>query len=72
MGTIREKLAEALGQLIEKKGQSVAQTARELGYTRQRLHQLKSADRSAAPEAIEEAINKMGYEVVSIEVRSRE
>jgi hypothetical protein len=68
---IRETLAATLAQLIEEQNQPIAQTARDLGYTRQRLHQLKSADRSAAPEAIEEAINKLGYEVTGVTIERR-
>lgn len=72
MVTIRNKLAAQLSRLIDEKGQSIAQTARDLGYTRQRLHQLKTADRTAAPEAIEEAINKLGYEVAEVTLQKRE
>lgn len=50
------------------KNQPIAQTAREIGYTRQRLHQLKTGDKTAAPEAIEEAINRLGYRLSRIEV----
>lgn len=70
--TIRELLAKTLARLIAEKGQSVAQTARDLGYTRQRLHQLKTGDRTAAPEAIEEAINKLGYEVDGMTIKQKE
>jgi len=70
--TIRDKLAEALAHLISERGQSIAQTARDLGYTRQRLHQLKTGDRTAAPEAIEEAINRLGYEVAEVQVSPKE
>jgi len=66
VSNIRDHLAKALSDLIAAKGQPIAQTARDLGYTRQRLHQLKSADRSAAPEAIEQAINKLGYEIAEV------
>ena len=70
--TIRDKLAQALAHLISERGQPIAQTARELGYTRQRLHQLKTGDRTAAPEAIEEAINKLGYQVTDVTVSQKE
>jgi hypothetical protein len=71
VSSIRDQLAKALSDLIAAKGQPIAQTARDLGYTRQRLHQLKSADRSAAPEAIEEAINKLGYEIDSLTLKAK-
>lgn len=69
---MKKQLADQLARLIDEKGQAIAQTARDLGYTRQRLHQLKTADRTASPEAIEEAINKLGYEVESITVRKQD
>lgn len=69
---IRELLAQHLARLVQEKGQPIAQTARDLGYTRQRLHQLKTADRTANSEAIEEAINKLGYEVSGLDVKRKE
>lgn len=66
MKTLREHLAAELSRLLDERGQAIAQTARDLGYTRQRLHQLKTGDRSALPEAIEEAINRLGYRVVGV------
>lgn len=68
MSNIRQKLADVLEGLLTAKNQPVAQTAREIGYTRQRLHQLKTGDKTAAPEAIEEAINRLGYRLKHIEV----
>lgn len=68
---IRELLAQHLARLIRESGKSKAQIARELGYSRQRLYQLENADRSALPEAIEEAINRLGYEVDGLNVKVR-
>jgi len=69
--TIRELLAAQLARLIRERGQPKAQTAKDLGYTRQRLYQLETADRSALPEAIEEAINKLGYEVDGVNLKRK-
>ena len=60
---IRQQLAQLLTSLTDQSGKPLAQVARDLGYSRQRLYQLRTADRSAAPEAIEEAITKLGYEI---------
>ncbi|KQR33103.1 GIY-YIG nuclease family protein [Deinococcus sp. Leaf326] len=65
-GPLKRQLAEQLARLLDERGQPLAQTARDLGYSRQRLHQLKSGDRTAAPEAIEEAIGRLGYQVAEI------
>jgi transcriptional regulator len=69
---IRELLAQHLARLIREQGKPKAQIAKELGYTRQRLYQLETADRSALPEAIEDAINKLGYEVNGLDVKRKE
>lgn len=69
---MRKKLADELARAIEEQPQSMAQTARDLGYSRQRLHQLKSGDRSASSEAIEEALDKLGYEVEEVKVRKKQ
>jgi len=71
VSNIKQQLAQALADLIAAKGQPIAQTARDLGYTRQRLHQLKSGDRTAGLEAIEEAIHKLGYEVKSVSLQPK-
>ncbi|BDP42918.1 hypothetical protein DAETH_28870 [Deinococcus aetherius] len=60
---IRHELANVLSELLEAQNRPLAQVANELGYSRQRLHQLRTGQKSAAPEKIEEAINKLGYEV---------
>lgn len=69
---MRQELAQALTQILIEKDQPFAQTAKELGCSRQRLHQLKTGHRSALPEAIEDAINQLGYEVASITLRRKE
>lgn len=61
--SIRNELAETLSQLLQAQNRPLAQIAKELGYSRQRLHQLRTGQKSAAPESIEEAINKLGYAV---------
>lgn len=71
-GRLRELLAQHLARLIRESGKSKAQLARELGYSRQRLYQLETANRSALPEAIEEAINKLGYEIDGLNVKRKE
>jgi hypothetical protein len=60
---IRTQLAALLTQITDEIGEPLSQIAKGLGYSRQRLHQLRIGDKSAAPEAIEEAINKLGYAV---------
>ena len=69
---MRRELAKILSDLIKVKGLSQAQVARDLGYTRQRLNQLVKGTDRASSEAIENAINKLGYEVQTVTVSKAE
>lgn len=62
--TLKQQLADHLKAVSDARDESLAQLAQSLGYTRQRFHQLRTADRTAAPEAIAEALEKLGYKVI--------
>jgi len=70
--TIRSKLAQLLHDITEQDSRSLAQIARDLGMTRQWLHQLRTGAKSAAPEAIEAACNSLGYSIEVQAVKDKE
>lgn len=59
---LKARLAALLSDAVTARGRPV-DVAATLGMSRQRLHQLKSADRTAAPQAIVDAIEALGYAV---------
>ena len=65
--TIRHLLSRELTRITDADPRPLAQIAASLGFSRQRLNQLRNGDRSAAPEAIEEVLNRLGY-VVAVQV----
>ena len=69
---MKQELAKVLSDLVGKKGIPQAQIARELGYTRQRFNQLIKASHDASCEAIEKAINQMGYKIQTVTVSKAE
>lgn len=68
--SIKEQLASALRRVTDADGRSLAEIARSLKMPRQRLHQLRTADKVASSEAIAEALDALGYEVV-VDVRPK-
>lgn len=68
---LKRLLAKALADILSSQEESASKIAARIGYSRQRLHQLKSAHPSVGSEAIEEAINKLGYEVDGIAVKRK-
>lgn len=65
---IRQELAKALTNLVSEMEEPDAQIAARIGMTRQRLNQLKVGGKDASPEAIERAINALGYQIVGVKL----
>ena len=72
MTVIRKQLAKALSDLVGRMEEPDAQIAARIGMTRQRLNQLKVGGRDASPEAIERAINALGYKIVEVNIEKAE
>ncbi|MFC3862516.1 hypothetical protein ACFOPQ_17270 [Deinococcus antarcticus] len=68
MAVIRQELAKALTNLVSEMEEPDAQIAARIGMTRQRLNQLKVGGKDASPEAIERAINALGYQIVGVKL----
>lgn len=66
--TIRQQLADALRSLLEERSESDTEIAELLGMSKQRLSHLKHGNKHASPEAIERAINALGYRVVGVKI----
>ena len=60
---MKQELAAVLRGLVTKKEQPAAKVAKELGYSKQRFFQLTNGSHDASCEAIEKAINQLGYEL---------
>lgn len=72
MSLIKEKLAAQLAEILDQQPEPLAQVATRIGMTRQRLHQLKSADKSASIDAITDALGRLGYEIDTITLKQTE
>ena len=69
---MKQELASVLRGLVAKKELPAAQVAKELGYSKQRFYQLTSGSHDASCEAIEKAINQMGYKIQTVTVSKAE
>ena len=63
MTTLKQQLANALRAVLDEDPRADADIARDLNLSRQRLNQLKTGDRTAAPAAIYDVLKQLGYQV---------